>query len=91
MVGIALSYTTVGIDAMEVTVECDRTGSMQNAVSIVGMPSSSVRESKDRVLPPFAIAISSALMGVIRSISLLRISRKILHLWIYHCDFCAHQ
>ena len=49
MVGIALSYTTVGIDAMEVTVECDRTGSMQNAVSIVGMPSSSVRESKDRV------------------------------------------
>ena len=30
MVGIALSYTTVGIDAMEVTVECDRTGH-QNA------------------------------------------------------------
>lgn len=49
MVGITLSYTTMGIDAMEVTVECDRTGSMHHIVNIVGMPSSSVRESKDRV------------------------------------------
>ena len=49
MVGIALTYTTLGIDALQVSVECDRTGSMQFNVNIVGMPSNSVKESKDRV------------------------------------------
>ena len=49
MVGIALTYTTMGIDALQVTVECDSTGNMQHAVNIVGMASNSVKESKDRV------------------------------------------
>lgn len=49
MVGIALSYTTFGIDAMQVSVECDRTGSLLHTVNIVGMPSANVKESKDRV------------------------------------------
>lgn len=49
MVGIALTYTTLGIDALQVTVECDSTGSMTHNVNIVGMPSNSVKESKDRV------------------------------------------
>jgi len=39
MVGIALTYTTLGIDALQVTVECDSTGSMTHNVNIVGMPS----------------------------------------------------
>lgn len=49
MVGIAITYTTLGIDAVQVTVECDRTGSMNDAINIVGMASSAVKESKDRV------------------------------------------
>jgi len=49
MVGIALTYTTLGIDALQVTVECDRDGNMNHNVNIVGMPSNSVKESKDRV------------------------------------------
>ncbi len=49
MVGIALTYTTLGIDALQVSVECDRDGNMQHNVNIVGMPSNSVKESKDRV------------------------------------------
>lgn len=49
MVGIALTYTTLGIDAVQVSVECDRDGNMQHSVNIVGMPSNSVKESKDRV------------------------------------------
>jgi len=49
MVGISLTYTTLGIDALQISVECDRTGTMQHSVNIVGMPSNSVKESKDRV------------------------------------------
>ena len=49
MVGIALTYTTLGIDALQVSVKCDRDGNMQHNVNIVGMPSNSVKESKDRV------------------------------------------
>ncbi len=49
MVGIATTYTTLGIDALQVSVECDRIGSMQFIVNIVGMPSNAVKESKDRV------------------------------------------
>ncbi len=49
MVGTVLSYTTIGIDAHQIVVEVD---SMMGlfAVSIVGMASNSVKESKDRVL-----------------------------------------
>lgn len=48
MVGFALTYTTLGIDALQVSVECDREGTMQT-VNIVGMPTNAVKESKDRV------------------------------------------
>jgi magnesium chelatase family protein len=48
MVGIALSYTTIGIDAYQISVESDG-GSGFFVVNIVGMASSSVKESKDRV------------------------------------------
>ncbi len=49
MVGIVLSYTTLGIDALQISVESDHEGSMQTAVNIVGLASNSVKESKDRV------------------------------------------
>ena len=49
MVGFALTYTTLGIDAVQILVECDRVGSMQFGVNVVGMPTNSVKESKDRV------------------------------------------
>ncbi|MDD2506400.1 MAG: YifB family Mg chelatase-like AAA ATPase [Candidatus Cloacimonetes bacterium] len=49
MVGFALTYTTLGIDALQVAVECDREGTMQQGVNIVGMPTNAVKESKDRV------------------------------------------
>jgi len=48
MVGIALTYTTIGIDARQITVECDGTAALFQ-VNIVGMASSSVKESKDRI------------------------------------------
>ncbi|MDD2229909.1 MAG: YifB family Mg chelatase-like AAA ATPase [Candidatus Cloacimonetes bacterium] len=48
MVGIALTYTTIGIDAQQISVECDGSAALFN-VNIVGMASSSVKESKDRV------------------------------------------
>ncbi len=48
MVGIALSYTTIGIDACQITTECDGISGLFN-VNIVGMASSGVKESKDRV------------------------------------------
>jgi len=47
-VGIARSYTTIGIDAQQLCVECDGAGNMF-AVNIVGMASSAVKESKDRI------------------------------------------
>jgi len=49
MVGFALTYTTLGIDAIQIAVECDRVGTMQFMANIVGMPTNSVKESKDRV------------------------------------------
>jgi magnesium chelatase family protein len=48
MVGIVFSYTTIGIDAQQISVECDGTGSIFG-VNIVGMASNAVKESKDRV------------------------------------------
>ncbi len=48
MVGIALTYTTIGIDARQITVECDGTAALFQ-VNIVGMASSAVKESKDRI------------------------------------------
>ena len=48
MVGIVFSYTTIGIDAQQISVECDSTGN-QFGVNIVGMASNSVKESKDRI------------------------------------------
>ena len=48
MVGKALTYTTIGIDAQQVSVECDSSSGFY-VVNIVGMASSAVKESKDRV------------------------------------------
>jgi len=48
MVGIALSYTTIGIDAYQITAECDGTSGLF-VVNVVGMASSATKESKDRV------------------------------------------
>ena len=49
MVGIVLSYTTLGIDAYQISVEAD-IGAGFNPMNIVGMASNAVKESKDRVL-----------------------------------------
>jgi magnesium chelatase family protein len=48
MVGIALSYTTLGIDAYQVSAESDSSAGLYG-VNIVGMASNAVKESKDRV------------------------------------------
>ncbi|MBW6513208.1 MAG: YifB family Mg chelatase-like AAA ATPase [Candidatus Syntrophosphaera sp.] len=48
MVGIVRTYTTIGIDGQQLTVECDGT-SQVFAVNIVGMASSAVKESQDRI------------------------------------------
>lgn len=48
MVGIAFSYTTLGIDAFQISVESDSSSGLYG-VNIVGMASSAVKESKDRV------------------------------------------
>lgn len=47
-VGIARSYTTIGIDAQQICVECDAAGNVF-IVNIVGMASNAVKESKDRI------------------------------------------
>lgn len=49
MVGTVISYTTLGIDAHQIVVEVDSYPGLQS-VSVVGMASNSVKESKDRVL-----------------------------------------
>jgi len=48
MVGIVRTYTTIGIDGQQLTVECDAT-SQVFAVTIVGMASNAVKESQDRI------------------------------------------
>lgn len=48
MVGIVRTYTTIGIDGQQLTVECDGSGSVFG-VNIVGMASLAVKESKDRI------------------------------------------
>lgn len=48
MIGIVYSYATVGIDAQQITVECDAAGQLYQ-VNIVGMATNAVKESKDRV------------------------------------------
>ncbi len=49
MVGIVRTYTTIGIDGQQLTVECDSAGTQTFAVNIVGMASAAVKESKDRI------------------------------------------
>ncbi|HOD18202.1 MAG TPA: YifB family Mg chelatase-like AAA ATPase [Candidatus Cloacimonadota bacterium] len=49
MLGSALSYTTVGIDAQSVSIECDTENGLWLIV-IVGLPSTSVKESSHRVM-----------------------------------------
>ncbi len=48
MLGRAVSYTTIGIDAIRITIESDSRGG-QTQFTIVGMATNSVKESKDRV------------------------------------------
>ena len=48
MVGIVRTYTTLGIDGLQLTVECDASG-QSFGVNIVGMASNAVKESKDRI------------------------------------------
>ena len=49
MLGKTISYTTVGIEAQKIEVEVDLRGKMQGPTIMVGMPSNSVKESKERV------------------------------------------
>lgn len=49
MLGKTISYTTVGIDAHKIEVEVDQYGKLQGPTIMVGMPSNSVKESKERV------------------------------------------
>jgi len=49
MLGKAIAYTTVGIDAHKIEVEVDRYGKLSGPTFMVGMPSNSVKESKERV------------------------------------------
>lgn len=48
MVGIVKTYTTIGIDGQQLTVECDSANQVF-FVSIVGMATNAVKESKDRI------------------------------------------
>ena len=48
MYGKTISYAIQGIDAQQITVEADIKGGLAK-FSIVGLPSNSVKESKDRV------------------------------------------
>ncbi|MBN2829508.1 MAG: YifB family Mg chelatase-like AAA ATPase [Candidatus Cloacimonetes bacterium] len=48
MLGRAISFTTVGIDAQRITIESDSRGGL-SVFTIVGMATNSVKESKDRV------------------------------------------
>ncbi len=47
MYGKTISYAIQGIDAQQITVEADIKGGLSK-FSIVGLPSNSVKESKDR-------------------------------------------
>ena len=49
MLGKTISFTTVGIDAHKIEVEVDHYGKMSGPTIMVGMPSNSVKESKERV------------------------------------------
>ncbi len=62
MVGIVRTYTTIGIDGQQLTVECDAKGEVYN-VNIVGMASNAVKESKDRI---FAALRNSGFDAAIR-------------------------
>jgi magnesium chelatase family protein len=48
MVGIVRTYTTIGIDGEQLTVECDAKGSAFG-INVVGMASNAVKEGKDRI------------------------------------------
>nr|MBC8385040.1 magnesium chelatase [Candidatus Cloacimonadota bacterium] len=48
MYGKTISYAVQGIDAQQITVEADIKGGLHK-FSIVGLPSNSVKESRDRV------------------------------------------
>lgn len=56
MLGKTISYTTVGIDAHKIEIEVDHYGKMAGPTIMVGMPSNSVKESKERV----SLAISNS-------------------------------
>ncbi len=62
MVGIIRTYTTIGIDGQQLTVECDSKAQVF-AVNIVGMASNAVKESKDRI---FAALSNSGFDAAIR-------------------------
>ncbi len=62
MVGIVPTYTTIGIDGQQLTVECDSAGQVFS-VNIVGMASNAVKESKDRI---FAALSNSGFDAAIR-------------------------
>jgi magnesium chelatase family protein len=62
MVGIVRTYTTIGIDGQQLTVECDAKGQVYN-VNIVGMASNAVKESKERI---FAALSNSGYDAAIR-------------------------
>ncbi len=49
MLGKTISYTTLGIDAHKIEVEVDHYGKLSGPTIMVGMPSNSVKESKERV------------------------------------------
>jgi magnesium chelatase family protein len=48
MLGKTKSYTTIGIDAIQISIETDIRGGLP-AFSIVGLPSNTIKESKERV------------------------------------------
>lgn len=48
MFGKTLSFATIGIDAVQISIEADTKAGLMK-FTVVGMPSSSVKESKDRV------------------------------------------
>lgn len=49
MLGNALSYSTVGIDAKPISIECDAAPGLWNVI-MVGLPTGSVKESSHRVM-----------------------------------------
>ena len=51
MLSTVLSCALCGVDGIPVQVETDITGSDKPMLSVVGLPDTAIRESRDRVLP----------------------------------------